>query len=132
MPMPEVNLVFAWWWMACGCLSGAATGTVFHRENALGGYASWTRRLMRLGHIAFFGTGLLTLGFALSVRPVPETNATLVEAASMSLLAGAIAMPLTCYLAAWRKPMRHAFVLPVVGLMAGCVLTALCLTQSLL
>lgn len=131
MLMPEVNLVFAWWWMACGCVSGAAAGMVFHREDALG-YASWRRRLMRLGHIAFFGTGLLNLGFALGVRAVPGTNATLVDAASMSLLAGAIAMPLTCYLAAWRKPWRHAFVLPVVGLMAGCVLTALLLTQSLL
>ncbi len=132
MPVPEVNFIFAWWWMAGGALTGAAIGLVFHREDAFGGYASWTRRLMRLGHIAFFGTGLLNLGFALSVRAVPDASPELLEAASIALLVGAITMPLTCYLAAWRKPWRHGFVIPVVSLTAGIVLTALVLTRSLL
>ncbi len=129
MPEPLVNLVFAWWWMALGALSGAAAGSVFHREDALGGYASWTRRLMRLGHIAFFGTGLLNLGFALTVRAV-ASESKWIQPASLLLLAGAIAMPLTCYLAAWRKPLRNLFIIPVLCLAAGLILTALIVTLA--
>ena len=32
------------------------------------------------------------------------------------LIAGAVTMPLVCYLAAWRKPLRHLFCVPVTSL----------------
>lgn len=129
MDMPAVNLVFAWWWMALGALSGAAAGMVFHREDALGGYASWTRRLMRLGHIAFFGTGLLNLAFALTLSAV-ALDSQWMRPPSMLLIAGGVAMPLVCYLAAWRKPLRHLFIVPVLCLAVGLFLTALAVTSA--
>ncbi|HVP72279.1 MAG TPA: hypothetical protein VMS30_00980 [Phycisphaerales bacterium] len=130
MALADVNLVFAWWWMTCGALSGAAAGLVFHREDACGGYASWRRRLMRLGHVAFFGTGLLNLGFALTARAVPLPLTTITSLASLALLAGAMVMPVTCYLASWRASWRILFVVPVVFLVAGLALSAVSVMQS--
>jgi hypothetical protein len=38
------------------------------------------------------------------------------------LLAGAIAMPLTCFLSAWNIAFRHLFFIPVALLMGGVIL----------
>ena len=65
--MEQINLHFAWIWMLGGMISGAVIGLFFHDPQWLGGFGSWRRRMLRLGHIAFLGTGLLNLGFALSV-----------------------------------------------------------------
>ena len=61
------NLLAAWIGFSLGCLAGAIPGLFFHRDDWLGGYASWQRRMIRLAHIAFFGIGFLNLGFALNM-----------------------------------------------------------------
>ncbi len=53
--MQLVNLYFAWVWMLAGMLSGAVIGLFFHRADWPGGFDSWRRRMVRLGHIAFLG-----------------------------------------------------------------------------
>jgi len=85
---------------------------------------------MRLGHVAFFGTGLLNLGFALTARAVPLPLTTITSLASLALLAGAMVMPVTCYLASWRASWRILFVVPVVFLVAGLALSAVSVMQS--
>lgn len=86
----------------------------------MGGYGSLRRRLVRLGHISFFGLGFLNLLFGLSLRaiPLPPMHA---QVASLGFMAGAISMPLCCFLAAWREPLRHLFPIPVLCLLAGVV-----------
>ncbi|HMF37455.1 MAG TPA: hypothetical protein VKF17_12475, partial [Isosphaeraceae bacterium] len=64
--MYDLNLTVAWLAILLGLISGTLLGLFFHREDWLGGYGSWRRRMLRLGHISFFGTGLLNLSFALS------------------------------------------------------------------
>jgi hypothetical protein len=49
-----LNLVAGWTGFIGGAVSGALIGLFFHKENWLGGYSSFPRRLVRLGHIAFF------------------------------------------------------------------------------
>jgi hypothetical protein len=70
--------------------------------------------LLRLTHISLVGTGLLNLGFGLSVAqlqlPAPPT------VASLLFVLGAAAMPTVCLLSAWRKPFRHLFFIPVLSL----------------
>lgn len=118
--MMHANLLFAWAWILTGLLSGIAFGLFFHREDWLGGYASWPRRMLRLGHIAFFGTGLLNLLAAISMKLwVPSPSNTLNEVASALLIVGAITMSLVCFLAAWKKPFRNLFFIPVVSLVGG-------------
>ena len=119
--MEQINLYFAWVWMLAGMLSGAVMGLFFYRSDWLGGFASWPRRMVRLGHIAFFGTGLLNLGFALSVGHMVRTaeSDALLAAASVLLIVGAVTMPAVCFGSAWRSSVRHLFFIPVLSLTGG-------------
>jgi hypothetical protein len=114
-----LHLAIGWTAILLGLLSGTAIGLFFHHEFWLGGYVSWRRRLVRLGHISFLGTGLLNLSFALTVgllglEPAPW------HASSLFLL-GTASMPAVCFFAAWRKPLRHLFFIPVLSLLGGAV-----------
>lgn len=115
--MSALNLWAAWTGIAAGMASGALMGLFFHREGWLGGYASWPRRLLRLGHVSFFGIAFLNLAYAATVRLVGEPPAG--AAISWLLVAGALLMPAVCGLAAWRKPFRHLFFVPVLALAAA-------------
>ena len=66
--MDDFNLFAAWFAILAGLLTGTAMGLFFHRPDWMGGYGSWRRRMVRLGHISFFGTGFLNLAFVLSVE----------------------------------------------------------------
>jgi hypothetical protein len=117
--MPTFNLLFAWCWITLGLLAGAVQGLGFHHETWMGGYASWRRRLTRLGHIAFLGTAMINLGFALTVPAVGLAEAD-VFWPGVLLIVGTVSMPTVCYLAAWRKPLRRLFFVPVLSLTVGC------------
>lgn len=114
----SLHLLAAWVGFLCGVLSGAAVGLFFHREDWLGGYSSFPRRLIRLGHISFFGLGLLNALFALTVAIVPVVEL-LGRLASIGLLTGAVTMPLCCFASAWRKPLRCLFPIPVTSLLGA-------------
>lgn len=118
--MEHPNLIAAWIGILCGFVAGAATGLFYDNETWLGGYASWPRRLVRLGHISFFGIAFINLAYALSVRYLELNHPS--HWPSILFIAGAIGMPLVCYLAAWRKPLRHLFAIPVACLLTGTIL----------
>ena len=106
-----------WGSILVGLLTGAVSGLAFWREDWLGGYGSWRRRMVRLAHISFFGLGLINIAFALSVPQLGlAAGAGALRWSSALLVLGNISMPAVCYLAAWRMPFRHLFALPV-----GCV-----------
>lgn len=115
--MITLNLWAAWIGIIAGMLSGAALGLFFHEESWLGGYGSWPRRLLRLGHISFFGVAFLNLAFSVTVRLAGEVPGQRVV--SWLLVAGAVLMPTVCVLAAWKKPLRHLFFLPVLALLGA-------------
>ena len=120
--LPPPNLAFGWCWVLLGLLSGTAIGLFFHRADWLGGYDAWPRRMVRLGHISFFGTGLLNLFFALSL-PRLSAEGALPGVAGTAWVVGAVAMPAVCFLSAWKKPLRNLFFVPVGALLLGGVLT---------
>ncbi len=115
------SLRAGWLGMLGGVLSGALMGLFFLKPDWMGGYGSQPRRLVRLGHISFFGIGLLNLFYALSLTPleVPETAA---RCGSLAFLTALISMPACCFLTAWRTPMRHLFPIPVLSTATGIVL----------
>jgi hypothetical protein len=121
-----VNFYVGWIAILAGLVAGAAIGMFFHREDWLEGYGSWRRRMLRLVHISMLGTGLLNLAFALSLPHL--RGATQPQVASVLFVVGAVSMPLVCGLAAWRKPMRHLFFIPVLSLVLA---TAFFLYQGL-
>lgn len=121
---PELfAITTGWYGMMGGVLSGAVIGLLFHRNNWLGGYASHPRRFVRLGHISFFGIGLLNLFYGLSLSPmnIPAESARI---GAFFLLAALLSMPLCCFLTAWKMPFRHLFPIPVLCAATG-ILTLL-------
>lgn len=118
--MEIVHVYAAWTGILLGFLAGAAIGLFFHKENWLGGYNSWSRRMARLGHISFFGIAFINLAYATSLSVFNFTVPGVYP--SYLLIAGAITMPLVCFLSAWKKPFRHLFFLPVCCLLAGAVM----------
>ena len=116
--MAYVNIFAGWIGMLAGVVSGAIIGLCFHREDWLGGYTSYPRRLIRLGHISFFGLGLLNILFGLT-SAVIHLHGPGQRIASPALIVGAIAMPACCFLSAWKKPLRHLFPIPVIAVAKG-------------
>lgn len=110
----HLNLFAGWCSFLGGALSGMIVGLRFHRPDWLGGYDSFPRRMVRLGHIAFFGLGLINILFALSVT----AESRLASGASLLLLVGAATMSLNCFLTAWRESFRRLFFIPA-GATAG-------------
>ena len=112
------SLHFGWLGLAAGIASGAFMGPFFLRENWLGGYGSHPRRLLRLGHISFFGLAFLNLAFAGTVGLVPFGSRT-AWCIGLCLAAGALTMPICCVLCAWRRSFRLLFPIPVTSLIVA-------------
>jgi hypothetical protein len=115
MSVPEINYQIGWIAILIGLGVGTILGLFFHRDDWLGGYASWRRRLIRLGHVSFFGTGFLNLAFVFSVEHLRLESPPWVP--STAFVLGAVSMPAICFLSAWRGYFRHLFFIPVVSLL---------------
>src|SRR3954464_13884709 len=116
--MAPIHEAFGWFSIALGFATGALLGLGFHRDNFLGGYASWPRRLLRLGPLALIPLRALNILFSLSL-PRIDLPLPWLRAASGSLIAGAILMPACCALAAFRKQTIPLFIAPVLLLSAA-------------
>ena len=119
-----LNEAFGWIWILAGLLSGLALGMRFQREDWLGGYGSFPRRLVRLGHISFLGLGFLNLLFALS-GPRIHLEAAWLRAASLALIVGGVSMPVCCGLLAWRRTLQPLFAIPVLSLVFAVTLVVI-------
>lgn len=106
----NLNWYAGWGLLLAGFVSGAAMGLFFHRGDFLGGYASFRRRMVRLGHIAFCALGMLNLIVAVASQSSPL------------LIAAGVMMPAVCFLSAWRERFRHLFFVPVLTLIAAVIL----------
>jgi hypothetical protein len=118
----HANLTLAWLWILLGFVSGMVLGLFFHRENWLGGYGSFQRRMYRLGHISFFGLGAVNALFCLTVQTFSLGGA-LIRFAAPAFIVGAVAMPVCCVLMAHFPKARLLFAVPVISLITGGLLT---------
>src|SRR6188474_1370040 len=114
----DAHLLFAWTWIVIGLATGVGLGAFFAREDWLGGYGSWPRRLVRLGHISFVGTGLLNVAahWTLQQLAVGDPAQAWIRAA---FVAGAVTMPAVCFTAAFAKRAKGLFAVPVALLTGG-------------
>lgn len=128
MTAPLIMLHLRWGWalMLVGVFSGAVLGLGFHRPDFIGGYQSFRRRILRLGHIACFGLGILNLLFAATVWIAGISP----EISSPCMLAALVGMPLVCFLTVWQEQFRYMFVVPVGSLAAAVVEVLLLLSRS--
>jgi hypothetical protein len=111
----SLHFIAGWCLILTAFLTGALIGLGFHREDFLGGYGSFRRRLLRLGHIALAALGGLNVLYSLA--PVTAS-----AWPGWALLGGGVAMPAVCFLTAWKPAFRHLFFIPVVLLMSGVVM----------
>ena len=116
-----LNWVAGWTLVLLAFVSGSLLGIGWHRDDFLGGYGSFRRRVVRLGHVACAALGLMNVVFSLSQLPTPGTTAA--RLASACFVAGGVLMPAVCFLTGWRAACRHLFFLPVLSLVAAVVFT---------
>jgi len=120
----QLNLLLAWIGIVLGFISGFVLGVCFHREDWLGGYASFKRRLYRLAHISFFGLAIMNFLFYLTAREFSHTTLQ-VTIASWGFVAGAVSMPICCAIMAHQPRLRALFLIPVISLVTAGTLTLL-------
>src|SRR5438874_10708902 len=102
-----LNWYFGWGMILTAFLTGAVLGMFFYREDFLGGYASFRRRILRLGHIALAALGIINILFGLSASS--SESDLQARIASVGWMVGGVAMPAVCFLASWRAGLRHLF-----------------------
>ena len=115
--MGIINFYAAWIGIALGFVAGAIIGIFFHDDYWAGGYVSWQRRMIRLGHISFFGLAFINLSYAFSVKLYNINFGD--QLISYLFIIGAVSMPTVCFLSAYKKNFRHLFFIPVVSLISG-------------
>jgi hypothetical protein len=116
-----INWYFGWGMILSAFVTGAIIGLFFHREGFLGGYASFPRRILRLGHIALAALGMVNILFSLT--PMPSEPSWRVSVASIGFIVGGLTMPAVCFLSAWRAGFRHLFFIPVTALIVASIQT---------
>lgn len=125
--MIHLHLTTAWIAVLTGFVSGAVIGLGFHHAAFLGGYGSWPRRLLRLAHIACFGMAFVNLAFVLTLATVGDLPNSIFASPCCS------SEPWGCRwfaLAAWRKPLRNLFPVPVLALLGAASLVCWDLLQE--
>lgn len=117
-----VNEVFGWTLVLASLLMGLYLGVKFQRDDWLGGYNAFPRRMLRLGHISLAALGTLNILFAQTAGRI-SLGHPLTRAASLCFMAGAVLMPVSCLWLAARRRGFSIFLFPI-----GCLFAALVLT----
>ena len=118
--LSTINWYFGWCLILTGFGTGALLGLFFHRPDFLGGYGSFSRRIIRLGHISQVALGMLNVLYGLS--PLPEATHWAALPASVCFIVGGISMPVVCFLSGWRERFRLLFFIPVTSLILAVLL----------
>lgn len=115
----SINLRIAWLGILLGLIAGGVIGLFFHEAKWLGGYASWSRRMLRLGHISFVGIALLNIAFVATLPNLRSDQPLWIP--SLCFAGAELTMPLVCFLSAAWKDSRYLFPIPVFCLLVGCI-----------
>ena len=116
-----INFFAGWAMVLAAFLTGAGIGLFFHQPEFWGGYASFRRRIVRLGHIALAALGMMNVLYALC--PWPTADRWNGIWAGRLWIIGGLAMPIVCFLTGWREGFRNWFFVPVAALIGAVVLT---------
>jgi len=122
------NVKIGWVSLAFGASTGVVLGLwSFDGPVAvpewLGGYGELSRRLARLGHIAFFGLGILNL---LMARELPRLTMQpgYVSIASWAMNFGNVFLPTVLFAAAAWHPAKYVLPVPALSVTVALVMVA--------
>ncbi len=114
----QINVLFGWAWMCLGFISGMILGIWAEGEQWLGGYASITRRYLRLGHVAFIALSIINILYGKELGAV-TLPVHIKNIGSYLMIFGAIGVPTTCISAAFFRKTKYFLPLPALALLAG-------------
>ena len=125
--MPS-NRTVGWSSLALGAITGLILGlwsfdgpvTV---PQMLGDYADTSRRLARLGHIAFFGLGILNLLIAREL-PASALRTAQRRIVSLAMNLGNLLLPPTLFAAAAYRPLKYVMPGPALAVTLALILAA--------
>ena len=125
--MANSNRVVGWASLAVGAGTGLILGLwsfdgPFAVPDWLGDYGDTSRRLARLGHIAFFGLGILNL---LLARELPGLKDGARRIAAHTMNFGNVFLPLTLFAAAAWHPLKYLMPLPASAVFVALAVTAM-------
>lgn len=118
----HANLLVGCLWILLSFISGLFSGLNFHKEDWLGGYGSFRRRLYRLAHISFFGLGTVNCLYYLIAERIPFGLVS-AQIASWGFIVGAVTMPICCYAMAHDRKLTAIFAVPVLSLVTAGIVT---------
>lgn len=116
-----INWYFGWSMILAAFATGALIGLFFYHEDFLGGYTSFRRRILRLGHIALAALGMINILFGLG--PAASEPSLRASIASVGFIVGGVTMPGVCFLSCWRPGFRRWFFVPVSALIIAALQT---------
>jgi hypothetical protein len=114
----ELNILFGWAWMCVGFISGMTLGMWAEGEKWLGGYASVTRRYLRLAHVAFIALSVINILYGKELGAVAlPTHIKSIGSALM--IFGAAGVPIACISAAFYRKAKYVLPLPALAVLVG-------------
>ncbi len=118
MILGEINILFGWAWMCVGFVSGMTLGMWAEGEKWLGGYASVTRRYLRLAHVAFIALSVINILYGKELGS-PDIPIYVKSIGSPLMIFGAVGVPLACISAAFFRKAKYFLPLPALALLIG-------------
>jgi hypothetical protein len=125
----EINILFGWAWMCVGFVSGLILGLRAEGEKWLGGYASVTRRYLRLAHVAFIALSVINILYGKELGSIALPNH-IKSAGSILMIFGAAGVPLACISAAFFRKARYFLPLPALAVLIGTIILVIGLARS--
>ena len=117
----QINILFGWAWMCIGFVSGMTLGLWAEGEQWLGGYASVTRRYLRLAHVAFIALSVINILYGKELGSVALPSH-IENIGSALMIFGAAGVPLACISAAFFRKTRYLLPLPASALLIGTII----------
>ena len=117
----QVNILFGWAWMCVGFLAGMILGLRAEGEQWLGGYASVTRRYLRLAHVAFVALSIINILYGKELGTIDLPNH-FKNIGSALMIFGAAGVPLACISAAFLRKTRYLLPVPAAAVLIGVII----------
>ncbi len=117
----EINILFGWAWMCVGFLSGMILGLRAEGEQWFGGYASLTRRYLRLAHVAFVALSIINILYGKELGTIDLPNH-FKNIGSALMIFGAAGVPLACISAAFLRKTRYLLPVPATAVLTGVII----------
>ena len=121
MIIGQINVLFGWAWMCLGFIFGMTLGLRAEGEKWLGGYASVTRRYLRLAHVAFIALSVINILYGKELGSVALPNY-IKNIGSALMIFGTAGVPLACISAAFFRKTRYFLPLPALAVLIGIII----------